>query len=292
MINTYIHNNKNINSILKFYFLSLIPLILYGIYKNGILLYQKNIIGFLEIFKPLIFIIIPFVCHIIYNFLIKKKLSINFDTFSWVCLGLFVPPSLNVVLYLLMIIVGMFLDHFIGKKFNVRILIKLIVMFIIYILGKYSYMNNLESITKYAYSFLDILWGRAVGGIFSTSIIYTIICFTILNFSKYYKTSIPLISILLIFLFDFIRLIFVKDINLVFLNISGIMLAITLFGTELKYSPYSKKGMILYSIVLGVLTFIFSIFMPYEGVFLAILILSIVYKYFDKFIVSLNTTKK
>lgn len=292
MINTYIHNNKNTNSILKIYFLSLTPLIIYGIYKNGILLYQKNVIGFVGVFKPLIYVIIPLVCYTMYNFLTQKKFFINFDTFSWVCLGLFVPPSLNVMLYLLIVILGIILQHFLDKKFNVRVLTKLVIVLTIYILGKYSYMNNLESITKYAYNFLDILWGRSVGGVFSTSVIYTIICLLILNLSKYYKNSISIISILLILSLDFIRLIFVKDINIIFLNISGIMLAITLFGAELKYSPYTNKGKLLYSIVLGLLTFVFSIFLPYEGVFIAILILSATYKYFDKFIISLNMTKK
>ena len=65
-MNVYMHAKKEIKENVIIYILALIPLYLYGIYKNGVLLYTKNLINFISIFKlpflALIGIIAYFLC--------------------------------------------------------------------------------------------------------------------------------------------------------------------------------------------------------------------------------------
>ena len=53
VMNSYLKSSNTHRRNKVIYLLSLIPLILYAIYKNGILAYNRHLIGFLGIFKPL-----------------------------------------------------------------------------------------------------------------------------------------------------------------------------------------------------------------------------------------------
>ena len=53
-----IKSNNSIKRLCITYLISLIPLIIFGFYKNGISLYIKRYINLLEMFKPLLFILI------------------------------------------------------------------------------------------------------------------------------------------------------------------------------------------------------------------------------------------
>ncbi len=292
MISTFLHSKYKQTNAIKYYFLSIVPLIFYGIYKNGILIYQKGLINLWEILIPLLYLLIPFIIKVIFDYVKAKKLEINFDTFFWTCLGLFIPPKTNILIYLIIVAIGIILDGYLKKKFNMAVLSKLCIVLILFFIGEYSYMNLLEQNQNYAFNFLDIFFGRAAGGLFSTSIIYAIVHLIILIASGIYKKSIPLWSILTYIILSLIRLLFIFDIELVFSNIAGIILSISIYGAQLNYTPYTNKAMILYSILLGIFSFIFCIFLPYEGSFIAIFLLSIFYKYFDKFIISINSTKR
>ena len=54
----FLHYFKDEQDIFKSYFLALIPLLLFGFYKNGILLYQNGLIQEIEIFRPLYFVVV------------------------------------------------------------------------------------------------------------------------------------------------------------------------------------------------------------------------------------------
>ena len=47
---TYIHEKNDNKRSVFIYLISLIPLIMYGIYKNGILLYQNHYINLINVF--------------------------------------------------------------------------------------------------------------------------------------------------------------------------------------------------------------------------------------------------
>lgn len=292
MISTFLHSRYKQKNAIKYYFLSIVPLIFYGIYKNGFLIYKKGLINLFEIFVPLLYLIIPFVIKLLIDYKKGKKYQINFDTFFWTCLGLFIPPKTNILIYLIIVLISIILDNYLKKKFNTIVLSKLLIVLSLFLLGKYSYMNLLEQNQNYAFNFLDIFFGRATGGVFSTSIIYALVHLIVLSASGIYKKNIPIWSIITYVVLCLVRLLFIFDLELVFFNIAGIILAISIYGTKLNYTPYTKKAMIMYSILLGILSFIFCIFLPYEGCFIAIFLLSLFYKYFDKFIIYLNSTKR
>ena len=54
----FLHNKENIAKIIKRYLLCLIPLVLYGLYKNGFLLYSRDLISLFESFKIIILLLI------------------------------------------------------------------------------------------------------------------------------------------------------------------------------------------------------------------------------------------
>ena len=57
-MNVYLKSKNNENKILVKYILLLIPFLIYGFYKNGILLYKGEYVNILNMFKPLILTII------------------------------------------------------------------------------------------------------------------------------------------------------------------------------------------------------------------------------------------
>ena len=57
-MNVYLKSKNNENKILVKYILLLIPFLIYGFYKNGILLYKGEYVNIFNMFKPLILTII------------------------------------------------------------------------------------------------------------------------------------------------------------------------------------------------------------------------------------------
>ena len=67
-----IKSNNSIKRMSYIYIISLIPLILFGFYKNGISLYIKDYVNIVGMLKPLLFIIIGFLLGIIVNIIYEK----------------------------------------------------------------------------------------------------------------------------------------------------------------------------------------------------------------------------
>jgi hypothetical protein len=287
MNKVYLHKNITLNKILIYFFSSIFLLIIYGTYKNGILLYQKHLISFLGLLKPLYLFLFPFLIFYIYNVLIKKNSKINFDYFYWACLGLFMPPQINLVLYSVLIIVLIFLLQYIPLKINKQVFSKLLIILVLIIINKYTYFNLLETSVVYSFSSFDLLWGRSIGGICSTSFVFTLICYFILISSGYYKGEIPFISFIVYFALVIIFHYLFG--SYLYLNISNILLALVIYGSNNEFTPFLPKLRVFYSILLGLLTFIFTLITNnFEGVFIAILILSCLTPYFENKLFKLN----
>ena len=56
--NVYIHSQNNLKKIVFQYILCIIPLVFYGIYKNGFLLWNRDLMTFLAIFKLIYLLLI------------------------------------------------------------------------------------------------------------------------------------------------------------------------------------------------------------------------------------------
>jgi len=116
------HNNST-NKNMVHLLIALLPIILFSFYKNGIIPYNKGYINFVEMFNPLLFILIPtitsFLIEVLYAlFFLKKKkdglkkyLSSSFSIFPGLFLGLILPINTPISI----VIFGAFMATFVGK---------------------------------------------------------------------------------------------------------------------------------------------------------------------------------
>ena len=49
----FLHSKNTISRNIAYLIYALIPLLLFGFYKNGIMLYQKGLINLIDMFKPI-----------------------------------------------------------------------------------------------------------------------------------------------------------------------------------------------------------------------------------------------
>ena len=281
MNKVYNHTRKNINRITLIYILSLIPLILYGTYKNGVLLYLNKYVPIYGIFRPILFCLVPFGIYMLYSLIKERKLKLNIDAFYYMAIGIFMPPETSLLKYSLALLVLIPLIDLIPLEFNKGSAIKLILILAISFLGKYSYWNLLETNHVYDFSFIDLAMGRSIGGLSSTSLLCALIAFIILCLSSNYKKSITIITTILysvcIFIFYFIE----KD-STIFINFAGTITAFIIYGASFKHSSYTRIGKLFYSIFLVFLTIFLNSIFPYEGAFIAILSCSIISRPLDR----------
>lgn len=284
MKSSFMHTKDDNKRTLIRYCICLIPLVLYGIYKNGYLLYQKNLINFFDIFKPIYLIIISLIINGIVEFIFNKKIKLDFSYLNVAILSLFVMPNVNIIIYVIVLLICLFLGKLLAKKiqFNQIAFIKLVLVGTVLLISNYTYSNIAEASNIYAYSLLDIICGRNTGGIAATNILLGVIIYSILaNFTNY-KKSIPIFSYITYLVVSAIYMVVIRDINYSVFFSSTVILGFIFVGTDTLSSPYTQKGMFIYSILLGVITAILSIWLPYEGVFISILVLSLINSVFDR----------
>lgn len=267
IINKLIKENK----VVFYSFLSIVPLLLYGFYKNIIL--NKDI-SYFELFIGIIATIIFLLGFILYKKKSKKKVTIyDFYIISTI---LFLPLKFNIfIIFIIYIIL------FILSKSKIKIpyqciivLFMIISSYIIYKDGTFSF-NLLSS--EYDYSILNLFFGKSDSYFFTSNFFLAIISFIILCNTGNYKKFIPIIFIILYIPFI---LIFGSFIDYTFLNVSGIFLAVMYIATNYTFSPITKKGMLIYTSLIFILTIIFNILFDYYiGIILSILLVQIMYKY-------------
>lgn len=275
----FIHSKNSLKKNVINYIILLIPLYIYGIYKNGILLYQKNLIPFFDIFKIIYLLFISLIAYLAKTIILKRKIHLDLEFLSLFIIPLFMPISINYFFYFLGVFLSLIIIEFLSKRFNFNSIAfsKLFIILLLAIFTYYSYLNYAEELEIYSLTTWDLLWGRNIGGLGSTSIILGIIVMIILAITNNYKFEIT-ISALIGYLF--LSLIFDKSL---FLNGSNI-LAIILVAPDSISSPISKIPKLIYGLVIGILAVLLSLVIsPYEGVFISILICSIIYEIYYKF---------
>ena len=95
-------DNKK-NNIIKMYLYLLIPFIIYGIYKNGYLLYEDNLISIIDVFKPLYLVFISVFITLLIDLMIKRKISLSFNLLNMIMYSLIVSPRINYLLFYLLL---------------------------------------------------------------------------------------------------------------------------------------------------------------------------------------------
>ena len=267
---------KNVNKLVIQNICLLIPLIIYAIYKNGYLIYQKGLINILTIFKPLYLVIISIFIKFLVDFIKSKKIKMDYNLIYVILIAMIMPYNINLLLYVILFAIFYIFSLYIDKyiKINKVCLIYLLIISINFLINDFTYLNPLETNYAFSFSFLDYLFGRGIGGISTTSIIFSLLAFIYLTFDYYYKKDIPFVINITYILLAFIYL-FITNNSSYLLN-SELIFASIFISSLPEYSPYKINHQIIYGVLIGIITFIISIvFNPIIASYIAIFILSL-----------------
>lgn len=276
-----LHKISNFPLIKKFY-LTFILLILYGIYKNGILPFINDYSSSIEMFTIILIPIISFGIGFIFDNVFKNKDIFNSRFYS-LLFCMIIPYGTNLILYILILITLLFGYNVLLKKnlehnFNIIALTKIILIIVLLLLQSYTYQNNLESSALFQYSFIDSIAGHNISGLFTSNIILIIISLLILCTDEYYKKEIPIYSygiyaIVLTF-YTFIK----QDTVFLIQNLfsSNILFGLVFIASLSCYTPYSKRTKFIYSSIIGITILPFSLITNFfEGVYISIIFVNI-----------------
>ena len=237
----------DIKNIVLRYLLFLLPFIIFGIYKNGILLYKKDLISFWGIFKVLYLILISFGINIILKIIFKDKINWDIDIINTIIISLFMPCNINYLYFIIGYVVGSILTRYI--KLN-RICITVLVIYILlYFTQGLNFLNPLELQNIYSFNTMDLILGRTYGGIATTFILYAFIFGILSSVFNNYKFVIPLSGFLAFFLLSYILMGF----SYRMLTNSFVIFGLVLFSVDSRSLPFSLGKSILYGIIWGLL---------------------------------------
>jgi len=286
MSKTYIHNKNDKKNLIKNIYIALIPLLIYGFYKNGILLYSHHLISFIDMFIPIYVYGISIVVGLLVSFILKEKAEENVLT----CLVASCTISINsnMFLYPIVLFIGLFLLKVILSKSKLKINSLAALHFILLLallVNSYSYLNIAEKLNKFHYGLWDIFFGNCAGGIAVTSLFLVIISLIYLSVHSSFKKNIAITSSLSFALIFLCLFAFTQKPDYLKIMLSGnAYFAFVFIASALEISPDTDKGMAIYGLLIGILTAIFTIFIKEEGVYLAILLSSIFIPFINYFI--------
>ena len=298
MSSKYIDNGQNIKKINLNILISLLPLILYGFYKNGIKLYYLGLENILGMFEPLLFAISGFLVGLISSFIydkfIKKKEVLFFkeslNTFYplyGVLISSIISINTNYIVFVLVTFIVLFLSKFIKKCYiNVVSLVFLIILVIMNISSSFTFLNVYEKTAHLHLEPIDYFLGMGSGGIFATCTILLILSFIILCLKNYYKKEIAIISISTYILCIFIYGLVASDLKLILESIfsNGLLFNLIYIAPLSMFSPCTYKGKIIYSVLIGIITFLLYLVKPELASIGAIFVLSLSSNILDKLV--------
>lgn len=272
-----IHKRIRISLIQKLY-LCFLFLILFGWYKNGLVPYLNHYYPVSHLFYILLFPISGFGIGALFDYLFKNKMPYN-NKFYGLLFSLIIPIGTNIFLFLFVLTFLLFLNTlWISKKdldFHFIVFGKLFLIAILLCLGHYNYANLLEESGLFVYSYLDGIFGYIKGGLFTSSAVLILISFLLLVFDTYYKKEIPFYSYGIYFLSLLFFSIYKGDMNFLLAHMfsSDVLFLLVFLAPLSSFSPYSKKRITLYSILVGFLILPFSLLTNfYEGAYLSLIL--------------------
>lgn len=292
---SYLKSKIN-NRIIKYiYLISLIPIILYAVYKNGYIPYSKNLCSLSYFIKPILLSLLSYVFAILWEYiyykLIKKdkdyliKMKNSYTSLYSILFSLIVPINVNYFIYILInFILLVMLTCFKKIRINYIVLCRILLVGILVIIGKYSYNNIFESNVLTSYTTFDIFLGHAVTSIGASSTFLVLLVYLGLLIIPSYKKNILLeivgtyvIVILISSIFGYnIK----EEIKLMLSN--EIFFASCFVASISSFSPITIKMEILYSTLIGIIGFALCKFNIHEGIYLSILISNVIYLIIDK----------
>lgn len=285
-MNVYLKSKNNENKILVKYILLLIPFLIYGFYKNGILLYKGEYVNIFYMFKPLILTIISILISYLFA-KYKKEDFISYRLYLNILSSLIVLPNTNIFIYLIILFLVNILYTF--KKVNISLITILLLIIVSMIFSKYSFLNVYEESVNHSYSITNYLFGNGSGGISNTLFIYSILVFIYLICDFSYKKHIVVTSLTVYYILLIISFVLFKKFDYNLLLNNNLVFSFIFLNTISIFTPYTKGGCYLYGFILGLISFCFSFIDINLGVYLISLILSFTSLYFDKFILKISS---
>ena len=289
-----IKSDNSIKKIYLVYIISLLPLLLFGFYKNGINLYIKKYVGIYGLLKPLIIILLGFIIgvlvNIIYEKIIKKSdgkfkdiILSSFHPLYGLLIGSIISINTNLLLFSVITFIVLFISKFLTLKINYIALAGLIIIFIMNMLNEFTFLNIYEQNNNFNMTTIDYMLGKGSGGLITTNILLLIISFIILYNLKTYKRIIPIVSTIVFIILTICYSLYINNIGgiLDMLFTNGILFSFVYIGSETVSSSYTKNGIIIYSILLGLITFLLYLINPALSSLGAILIVSILNNLLD-----------
>ena len=285
-MNVYLKSKNNESKILVKYILLLIPFLIYGFYKNGILLYKGEYVNIFYMFKPLILTIISILISYLFT-KYKKEDFISYRLYLNILSSLIVLPNTNIFIYLIILFLVNILYTF--KKVNISLITILLLIIVSMIFSKYSFLNIYEESVNHSYSITNYLFGNGSGGISNTLFIYSILVFIYLICDFSYKKHIVVTSLTMYYILLIISFVLFKKFDYNLLLNNNLVFSFIFLNTISIFTPYTKGGCYLYGFILGLISFCFSFIDINLGVYLISLILSFTSLYFDKFILKISS---
>ncbi len=285
--NPFIHSKNSLKKYIISLFIALLPLVLYGFYKNGVYLYKKELITFIQMFKPLylpflgafLFVIIDRIYYLIKNQ--EYNIFVNSNIINGFMIGMIVQPKVNILLFICTIIVSCLvlkiLENIKVLNINSIAFSKIIFCFSFFFFSISTYQNAYESSVILDLSIFDTFFGRSVGGISNTSVFLCLISYAYLCSTKLYKKEIPLIVISLYSILSLLLSFIMKDASIFTNNVlsNGFIFASIFIAPMLEATPLSYKGRRVYSFLLVFTMIATSIFLNSECIYISIAICSL-----------------
>ena len=297
MKNVYLRSDCSIKKISTYILLSLIPLVLGGVYKHGIKLYTNDLVGFYGLLKPLIItlmgLFIGSLVNIIYERYIKKNKSALLDAvFSsfhpvyGILIASVVSINTNLILFMSVTAWVLFVSKFIKNiNFNVTALAALLIILLMAIFDKFTFLNAYEASKVLNLNAIDYLVGMGSGGINTTYVIFLLVSLIILLEQSYYKRAIPLASGLVFMGLMFCYLLANGKLASILDNIfaNGVLFSFIYVAPDSVASSYTRVGKIIFGSLIGIFTFGLYLIEPSLAALGAILIVSLLHSIIDKF---------
>jgi len=282
----FIYSKNDIQKIINTILIILVPLILYGFYKNGIIPMTKEYGNVFDLLKPLLIPLIGF--SIGYGIKkLRKNKSFVFLPLYGLLAGMASPVSINYFMFIIICSLVLGIITYLPQKisFNRSAIIILVILVISTLLKNYSYMNLYEVNVEVAYSFVDVIVGRNFSGMATSSILLVVIGYVYLSFNDKYKSDIPIYILGSYIIFAIIGIFISNGFeNFISKVFNGyLFFSVVFIATDNASSPYTKMGRVLYGVATGICIFIFSLFINLNiAVFLAVVLTSIFKPVFDK----------
>lgn len=278
-----LHYFKDKKDLIKSYFWALIPLLLFGFYKNGILLYQNNLIDIKSVLEIGYFYLIS----VVVGFLGAKIMRSSPKEMVLAALIIVSTISLNtnMIIYPILLLVALIIGEYLKTKFTFNNLaLAHIILILALLINGYSYLNIGEKLNKFNYDLFDVFLGFGFGGIATTSTIILIFSIIILCCNKYYKKIIMIVSSLTFAFGVALISIVTKNLDLLKILLNGTCYFSFIFmASDMYVSPSTKKGMVIYAFLIGLFSAVISIFNGYEAGFISIFIVSLFIPLIDNF---------